>query len=169
MRPNGGMMSGSDATATGHFRYRMKRRTAAAAAALGASLVFASAAMPAEAQWWLPPWANPYYRGDYPPPPGERDGYSAPGVSVVEVRRHVAKLGLHLVAKPRRKDEIYLAEASDPSGTLHRLVFDAESGHLIQNTPLPPRKKKVAAAKPSPAPSTPAAAPTHAPNEADGH
>ena len=99
----------------------------------------------------------------------ERDDYSEPrGVSVVDVRRHVAKLGLHLVAKPRRKDEIYLAEAADPNGTLHRLVFDAESGHLIQNTPLPPRKKKVAAAKPAAVPVT-APPPAHAPDEAAGH
>ncbi|QAY94323.1 hypothetical protein CWB41_00020 [Methylovirgula ligni] len=149
----------------------------AVAAALGAtlalSLVLASAVTPAAAQWWLPPWANPNYRGDYPP--DDRGDYSEPrGVSVVDVRRHVAKLGLHLVAKPRKKDEIYLAEASDPSGTLHRLVFDAESGHLIQNTPLPPRKKKIAAAKPVPvaAPAAvpaPTAVPAHAPDEAAGH
>lgn len=164
-------MSGPDATATVRFRHRPGRRLAVAATlgpTLALSLVLASAMTPAAAQWWLPPWANPNYRGDYPP--DDRD-YSEPrGVSVVEVRRHVAKLGLHLVAKPRKKDEIYLAEASDPDGTLHRLVFDAESGHLIQNKPLPPRKKKVAAAKPVPAASSASApTPTHAPDEASGH
>ena len=166
-------MSGQDATATVRFRCRPGRRLAVAAA-LGATyllaLALASAVTPAEAQWWLPPWANPNYRGDYPPP-DDRDDYSEPrGVSVVDVRRHVAKLGLHLVAKPRRKDEIYLAEAADPNGTLHRLVFDAESGHLIQNTPLPPRKKKVAAAKPAAVTvAAPTTAPAHAPDEAAGH
>ena len=164
-------MSGPDATATVRFRDRPGRRLAVAAAlgpTLALSLVFAASMTPAAAQWWLPPWANPNYRGDYPPDDGD---YSEPrGVSVVEVRRHVAKLGLHLVAKPRKKDEIYLAEAADPNGTLHRLVFDAETGHLIQNTQLPPRKKKVAAAKPAAA-SAPVTVPTpsHTPDEASGH
>jgi len=162
-------MSGQDATATVRFRYKPGRRLAVAAT-LGAflALSLASAVTPANAQWWLPPWANPNYRGDYPP---DDPDYSEPrGVSVVDVRRHVAKLGLHLVAKPRKKDDIYLAEAADPNGTLHRLVFDAESGHLIQNTQLPPLKKKVAAAKPvAVSPPATVATPSHTPDAASAH
>jgi hypothetical protein len=135
-------MLGSDSTAKGGLPRDRNRRLAAV---LGAPLLLIPAAMPAAAQWGPPPWFNPYYRGDDPPPPDEDDGYREPrGVSLGDVRQHVAKLGLHLVAKPRRQDDIYLAEAVDSNGTLHRLVLSAASGHLLQNTALPPRKKKIA-------------------------
>ncbi len=77
-----------------------------------------------------------------PPGPDYPDGgYEAPrSFTVADVRRRVARLGLHLVAKPRRKDNIFLAEAEDANGIAHRMVFDADSGHLIENTKLPPRK-----------------------------
>lgn len=74
-------------------------------------------------------------------------GYYQPRVTVADIRRRVGRLGLHLIAKPRRKNNIYLAAAQDPSGVEYRLVFDAASGRLIENTKLPPRKKKIAAEK----------------------
>jgi hypothetical protein len=144
-------MLGSDSIAKGGLQRDRNRRLAVV---LGAPLLLMPAVAPAAAQWGLPPWFNPSYRGDYPPPPDEDDGYREPsGISLGDVRRRVATLGLHLVAKPRRKDDIYLAEAADSNGTLHRLVFSAANGHLLQNISLPPRKKKIAA-KPavSPAP-----------------
>jgi hypothetical protein len=135
-------MPGSDSTAKGGLPRDRNRRLAVL---VGAPLLLLPAATPAAAQWGPPPWFNPYYHGDYPPPPDEDDGYREPsGISLGDVRRHVAKLGLHLVAKPRRQDDIYLAEAADSNGTLHRLVFSAASGRLLQNTALPPRKKKSA-------------------------
>ncbi len=129
------------------------------ALALAGSFLGAVAIIPANAQYGPPPWAYPYYheyRGGYPSPPGapgdegpmpgadypgSDSGYEAPrSFTAADVRRRVARLGLHLVAKPRRKDNIYLAEAEDPNGVAHRLVFDAEGGRLIENTKLPSRK-----------------------------
>jgi hypothetical protein len=135
--------------------------------ALGGSLVLlGTVTVPALAQYGMPPWAYPYSdyryeRGEYPPPPGPPGdegppggppGYYAPNptLTVADIRRRVARLGLHLVAKPRRKDNIYLAEAQDPEGGAYRLVFDAQRGRLIENTKLPPHKKNVAARKPTP-------------------
>lgn len=112
----------------------------------------------ANAQYGPPPWAYPYYHeyhGGYPSPPGPPgdegppggpdypdSGYEAPprSFTTADIRRRVTRLGLHLVAKPRRKDNIFLAEAEDPNGVAHRMVFDADSGRLIENTKLPPRK-----------------------------
>lgn len=133
--------------------------------ALGLLGLDALSIRPAVAQYGLPPWAYPYYggdypryRGDYPPPPGPPgdEGPMVPprqeqhGLTVADIRHRVSRLGLHLLAKPRRKDDIYLAEAAEPDGTGHRLVFDAEGGKLIENTTLPARKKR-AASSPSPA------------------
>ena len=146
-------MFGSNAAVKGTTHHLSKPR-----AAIGAALMLL--AFPVQAQYVLPPWAYQYYHGDYPPPPGPPGnegpmyvppGYYPPNFTVSEIRRRVARLGLHLVAKPKRKDNIYLAEAEDPNGVAHRLVFDAEAGRLIENTTLPPRKKKVAAEKPAPA------------------
>jgi hypothetical protein len=124
--------------------------------ALAGSLLTTFTILPANAQYGPPPWAYPYYHdyhGGYPPPPGPPGdegppgpdypdgGYEAPrSFTVADVRRRVTRLGLHLVAKPRRKDNIFLAEAEDPNGVAHRMVFDADSGRLIENTKLPPRK-----------------------------
>ncbi len=135
------------------------------ALALAGSLLVALTIIPANAQYGPPPWAYPYYHdyhGGYPPPPGPpgdegppaliiriatpimrrpRSNYEAPrSFTVADLRRRVARLGLHLVAKPRRKDNIFLAEAEDPNGIAHRLVFDADGGHLIENTKLPGHK-----------------------------
>lgn len=133
----------------------VRRGALAFVGSLVASLTF----VPASAQYGPPPWAYPYYHdyhGGYPPPPGppgdegppggpdypgNGPGYEAPrSFTTADVRRRVARLGLHLVAKPRRKDNIYLAEAEDPNGVAHRMVFDADSGRLIENTKLPPHK-----------------------------
>lgn len=114
--------------------------------------------LPAMAQG-VPPWVYSYYRGEYPPPPPP--GYSGPvnnmasyeaprGLTVAEIRRRVAHMGLHLVAKPRRKDNIFLAEAEAAGGSGHRLVFNADSGQLMENTALPPRKKHIRPAGPIP-------------------
>jgi hypothetical protein len=141
---------------------KCRGRTSQSALALaGGLLVIALSIAPAWAQYWGPPWAYPYYRGhyrgEYPPPPGPPGdegpmgappGYYAPSFTATDVRRRVARLGLHLVAKPKRKDDIYLAEAEDPNGVDYRLVFDAKRGRLIENTKLPPRKK-IAAHKPA--------------------
>ncbi|MFZ3178568.1 MAG: hypothetical protein WA150_11495 [Methylovirgula sp.] len=111
----------------------------------------------AEAQY--APWSYPYYDG-YPPPmpPGRiAAGEMAPPPSIradeaygvmplAEIRRRVAALGFHLIAVPRRKDRIYLAEAEDAHGLTHRLVFDAYRGNIVENTKLAvlPRKPKLA-------------------------
>jgi hypothetical protein len=105
------------------------------------------------------PWQYPYYDG-YPPPlpPGpiaaretsQRDYYGAEEganaiVPLAEIRRHVAVLGFHLIAKPRHKDRIYLAEAEDAHGLRHRIVFDAYDGKVIENTNLGLKIKRASA------------------------
>ena len=148
-------MLGSDAVFKGAIRHLPKLLALAGAVGLGLTLRI----HPAQAQYVLPPWAYQYYHGDYPPPPGPPGdegpmyappGYPGPNFTAANVRRRVARLGLHLIAKPKRKDDIYLAEAEDPDGAAYRLVFDAETGRLIENTKLPAHKKKVAADKPAP-------------------
>ena len=152
------ILAGSDAARAN----RTLRASKHASSAAGAIVLMLSGAMfpaaPAQAQYGPPPWAYQYYHGDYPPPPGPPGdegplagppGYYAPSFTVADIRRRVARLGLHLVAKPKRRDNIYLAEAEDPNGVAYRLVFDAEAGRLIQNTKLPPLKKKIAAGKPA--------------------
>jgi hypothetical protein len=106
----------------------------------------------AHAQYLPAPWSYPYYDG-YPPPlpPGrvaaeEGDAeYARPDTSYgvlppAEIRRRVASLGFHLIAVPRHKDRIYLAEAEDAHGLRHRLVFDAYQGNIIENTKLTAKK-----------------------------
>jgi hypothetical protein len=131
-------------------------RTLSSSAALAGFVLALLIMSSANAQYGPPPWAYPYYRdyhGGYPPPPGPPgdegppgnpdypDGYEAPrSFTTADIRRRVTRLGLHLVAKPRRKDNIFLAEAEDPNGVAHRMVFDADSGRLLENTKLPPRK-----------------------------
>jgi len=125
-------------------------------ALVGTAMLSASAA---EAQYIPLPWSHPYYDG-YPPPtpPGRiAAGEMAPPslrpdeayavVPLAEIRRRIAALGFHLIAVPRRKDRIYLAEAEDVHGLMHRLVFDAYQGNMIENTKLtvlPKRPKPVA-------------------------
>ena len=77
---------------------------------------------------------RPAYR-DYPVYPGPRGAT----ISLADVRQRVAQRGMHLVATPRRKGRIYLAETEDGRGVRHRLVFDAFDGHLLENTMLGPK------------------------------
>jgi hypothetical protein len=149
-------------------RSRAARRAFVAAGLLGfgAATIAPASAQYAPPPYALPPWAYPYYhggyphyRGDYPPPPGppgdegpmtDAPSYYEPhGLTIAEIRRRVSRLGLHLVAKPRRKGDIFLAEAAEPNGTGHRLVFDAEGGKLIENTTLPLRKKRLVSPPPA--------------------
>ena len=117
---------------------------AALSAGLGlAAFLAASLALsPAQAQYgWRddfygPP--EPYYRG-YPDYPTYPDRAAPPGMSLAEVRQKVAERGLRLIATPRRKGRIYLAETEDAHGIRHRLVFDAIVGRLIENTVLGPK------------------------------
>jgi hypothetical protein len=76
-----------------------------------------------------------YYYGDrdYPDYP------DYPGMSLADIRQKVADRGMHLIATPRRKGRIFLAEAEDAHGIRHRLVFDAFVGRLIENTVLGPK------------------------------
>lgn len=114
----------------------------------------------AQAQYFPAPWSYPYYDG-YPPPrppgtlmPSRRMAADESGPRVVgsdmsygvvplaEIRRRVALLGFHLIAMPRHKDRIYLAEAEDAHGLPHRLVFDAYEGNVIEDTKLAVIPKK---------------------------
>jgi hypothetical protein len=129
---------------------RGRARAALAAALLGVTMLPMPAA---EAQYIALPWSHPYYDG-YPPPippgsvaAGETEPQYAPRdepphLPLAEIRRRVAALGFHLVATPRRKDGIYLAEAEDVHGLMHRLVFDAQQGNVIENTKLAAVPKK---------------------------
>ncbi len=126
---------------------------AKAGLALLAALLAFGAIPPARAQSLPAPWSYPYYDG-YPPPPGPvaagegelpeamRPDEGEGILPLSEIRRRVATLGFHLVAVPRYKDRIYLAEAEDVHGLMHRLVFDAHAGNIIENTKLAPLPKK---------------------------
>jgi hypothetical protein len=108
--------------------------------------------MAAQAQYSPAPWSYPYYDG-YPPPlppakvfaerrmaarenePRSVGSDASYGVlPLAEIRRRIALMGFHLIAIPRHKDRIYLAEAEDAHGLRHRLVFDAYQGNIIENT-----------------------------------
>ena len=52
------------------------------------------------------------------------------------IRRMVANMGLRLVAEPRQKGHIYLAETEDSHGQRRRVVLDAYNGTVVQNVPL---------------------------------
>jgi hypothetical protein len=130
----------------------------AGSALLSAFLGIAILPMPAaEAQYVPAPWSYPYYDGyPAPMPPGRLARGETPAsmqpdaaygvLPLAEIRRRVAALGFRLVAVPRRKDHIYLAEAEDVHGLTHRLVFDAYRGSIIENTKLAvlPKKPKLA-------------------------
>jgi hypothetical protein len=60
-------------------------------------------------------------------------------VPLATIRQRVAQRGMHLIATPRRKGRIYLAEAEDARGIRHRLVFDAMEGRLVEDTVLGPK------------------------------
>jgi hypothetical protein len=57
------------------------------------------------------------------------------------IRKRIASAGFRLIAAPRHKGNIYLAEVEDKNAIRHRLVYDAHDGHLIENTALGPVKK----------------------------
>jgi hypothetical protein len=62
-------------------------------------------------------------------------------VSLDMIQGRIKAAGYKLIAPPRQKGNIYLAEVEDSKSVRHRLVYDANDGHLIQNTPLGPVKK----------------------------
>jgi hypothetical protein len=83
--------------------------------------------------------------GPYPfpmlpmPPPVIYPRAAQPGYQPIPpgtIRRMVANMGLRLVAAPRQKGHIYLAETEDPQGQRRRVVFDAYNGTVVQNVPL---------------------------------
>jgi hypothetical protein len=57
------------------------------------------------------------------------------------IQRKIHAAGFKLIAPPRHKGNIYLAEVEDAKAIRHRLVYDAHDGHLIENTSLGPVKK----------------------------
>lgn len=73
-------------------------------------------------------------------PPAQGQGGAGP-VSLDMIQGRIKAAGYRLVAPPRQKGNIYLAEVEDSKSVRHRLVYDANDGHLIQNTPLGPVKK----------------------------
>ncbi|QXX74632.1 hypothetical protein [Methylovirgula sp. HY1] len=111
-----------------------------------------------------------YWRG--PPPETIYPAYSA--VPVDEIRRRASRVGLHLLATPHRKGDVYIAFGEDAHGLLHRLVFDAHEGRLVKNDtvdikaktqpiqPAIPASAQVPRARPAQARAAPAAANTPA-------
>jgi hypothetical protein len=125
-------------------RARTKRATLALLSF--AALIVAGSA---RAQYY--DWREDYY--GYPGPPGfyrdfpgrrfgpdREDQPSAAALSLAQIRDLVSRRGLRLIATPRRKGRIYLAESEDAHGIRHRLVFDAIDGRLIENTVLGPKR-----------------------------
>jgi hypothetical protein len=117
-----------------------------------ALLTFAALLVAGSARAQYYDWREDYY-GGYPGPRDyyrdfperrlgpERDDYpSSAALSLAQIRDLVSKRGLHLIATPRRKGRIYLAESEDAHGIRHRLVFDAIDGRLIENTVLGPKR-----------------------------
>jgi hypothetical protein len=153
-------------TGSGDRNAAARKRAGPKAALFGFSLLLGlgiAATLPrraAQAQYFPAPWSYPYYDG-YPPPlppgtvvPSRRIAAGESGPRVVgsdasygvvplaEIRRRVALLGFHLIAMPRHKDRIYLAEAEDAHGLPHRLVFDAYEGNVVEDTKLAVIPKK---------------------------
>jgi hypothetical protein len=62
-------------------------------------------------------------------------------VPVEAIETRIRAAGYRLIAPPRQKGNIYLAEVEDSKSVRHRLLYDANDGHLLQNTPLGPVKK----------------------------
>lgn len=132
--------------ATGASPARRARAKALLAAGLGLTVL---TAWPAQAQYYGP---DRYYYPDYdmPPPgpdvygPGAPGGPEGPeglsGIPLSAIRQLVQMRGLRLIAAPRRKGRIYLAETEDGHGIRHRLVFDAYQGRVIEDTVLGPKR-----------------------------
>jgi hypothetical protein len=131
---------------------RMRRRAWIFAGFLaGVPLSFATGAMaqydPEDYGYGMPRF-NPYGRSPYDydeggPGPGYRGRPERAGVVPVAVlERRIRSAGFRLIAPPRHKGNIYLAEVEDRNEIRHRLVYDAYSGELLENTPLGPVKKK---------------------------
>jgi hypothetical protein len=62
--------------------------------------------------------------------------YPGPSSGVLpraEIVRRAAATGLQPIAPPRRMEEVYVVVAKEKSGRLHRLVFDAYEGDLIDH------------------------------------
>jgi len=116
------------------------------------------------------PYYGGYGGGGYDDPddeepgyPGPRYGYGGPAngslpngsapndrrpvqkdadiISLDVIQRKIQTAGFKLIAPPRHKGNIYLAEVEDSKSIRHRLVYDAHDGHLIENTSLGPVKK----------------------------
>lgn len=124
------------------------RRLTAGAAFGFAAIIFQT---PVQAQFYGG-WGS-YYSFPMPPlpprfayPEAEQPGY--PPIPPATIRRMVANMGLRLVAAPRQKGRIYLAETEDPQGQRRRVVFDAFDGTVIQNVPLGARPKPAASLAP---------------------
>ncbi|MGO9007914.1 MAG: hypothetical protein ACLQIQ_17595 [Beijerinckiaceae bacterium] len=115
-------------------------RKTAALAGVGLAAVFAAvlAYAPAQAQYYERPDRFSY--GDYDIP-GADVIYPErlAGIPLGAIRQLAALRGLHLIATPRRKGRIYLAETEDARGIRHRLVVDAYEGHLLEDTVLGPK------------------------------
>jgi hypothetical protein len=149
-----------------------RRITAKAAAFGGLGLAVLLVSTAAQAQFYDYGYGygrGPYYGDDdYPGPggdyPGPRSGYPnrpppradispRATLSLADIRQHAEQHGLRLIATPRRKGRIYLAEAEDTRGLRHRLVFDAYEGRLLENTVLnsknPPTEKPMQSGEPS--------------------
>lgn len=150
-----------------------RRITGKAAAFGGLGLLMLLVGTAAQAQYFDYGYGygrGPYYEDyDYPGPGGDyqgpRGGYAnrppppradispRAALSLADIRQHAEQHGLRLIATPRRKGRIYLAEAEDARGLRHRLVFDAYEGRLIENTVLsskiPSTEKPVQNGEPS--------------------
>jgi|GEM_PF-2692445 len=98
---------------------------------------------------------SPYDADDEGPEAGPPPGTSAdrePGyqnaspkqtasVPLELIKQRIREAGLKLIAPPRHKGNIYLAEVEDAKSVRRRLVYDAHDGHLLENTALGPVKK----------------------------
>ena len=104
---------------------------------------------PRDAQYDAPP-RRPRQQSSSGPSSGPRAPSAAPSSSssslggpalLDTIQTRIKAAGYKLVAPPRQKGNIYLAEVEDSKSVRHRLVYDANDGHLIQNTPLGQAKK----------------------------
>jgi hypothetical protein len=90
---------------------------------------------------------GPSYDGSAPAyrRPNQANEASQPGksniISAELIERKIKAAGFRLVAAPRHKGDIYLAEVEDKNAVRRRLVYDAHDGHLLENTSLGPVKK----------------------------